>query len=318
MQTPTKEKFNHNSGPSVVVVGSINCDIVSYLEHFPKANETVFAHGYEIAIGGKGLNQAVAAARIGAQVSMIGCVGDDDFGRQAIAHLSRAGVDCSHIMIAPDAPTGVAAIAVNDAGDNMISVASGANLALSAEHVKSCRAVIENADVLITQAEISAPVMRAALEIANGAGVVSVLNPAPAKKSVLPLLKYCSFITPNESETESLSGYYPEGDSNIANAMRVLKDHGARHIVITCGRRGSVISGESGPIDIAPFEVVSVDSTGAGDVFNGVFAVGIASGLSTEAAARRASAAAAISVTRKTANSAPTHDEVEVFLQANG
>lgn len=309
---------NENISPKVVVVGSINCDIVSYLKQFPKANETVFAHGYEIAIGGKGLNQAVAASRIGGQVSMIGCVGDDDFGRQATAHLRANGVNCDSVMVSTDAPTGVAAIAVNDAGDNMISVASGANLALSAAHVLAHRSVIENADVLITQAEVSVEVMAIALEIANGAGVPSVLNPAPAEKTVLPLLKYCTYITPNESETETLSGYYPEGGENIASAIRVLKEHGAENIVITCGSRGSLIGTDGDPISVAPFKVKSVDSTGAGDTFNGVFAVGVASGLSAKDAARQASAAAAISVTRKTADSAPTRTEVDAFVSKNG
>lgn len=307
-----------NASPNVVVVGSINCDIVSYLKQFPKANETVFAHGYEIAIGGKGLNQAVAAARIGGRISMIGCVGNDDFGRQATAHLIENGVNCDSVMVADDAPTGVAAIAVNDAGDNMISVASGANLALSVAHVLAHRSVIENADVLITQAEVSVEVMAAALEIANGAGVPSVLNPAPAEKTVLPLLKYCTYITPNESETETLSGFYPEGADNIDNAIRVLREQGAENIVITCGSRGSLIGTESDPITVAPYKVRSVDSTGAGDTFNGVFAVGVASGLSAQAAARQASAAAAISVTRKTADSAPSRAEVDAFVSDNG
>lgn len=307
-----------NSNPKIVVVGSINCDIVSYLKQFPKANETVFAHGYEIAIGGKGLNQAVAASRIGGQVSMIGCVGNDDFGRQATAHLVANDVNCDSVMIAETAPTGVAAIAVNDAGDNMISVASGANLTLSVEHVLAHRAVIENADVLITQAEVSVEVMVAALEIANSAGVPSVLNPAPAEKTVLPLLKYCTYITPNESETETLSGYYPEGDDNIDNAIAALREQGAENIVITCGSRGSLIGTDGAPISVAPYKVKSVDSTGAGDTFNGVFAVGVATGLSARDAAKQASAAAAISVTRKTANSAPTRAEVDTFVSDNG
>ena len=303
-----------HASPKIVVVGSINCDIVTYLKQFPQPNETVFAHGYEIAIGGKGLNQAVAAKRLGAQVSMIGCIGDDDFGRQACAHLLANGVNCDSVMVSDMTPTGVATIAVNDAGDNMISVASGANLALTVAHVMAFRELIESADVLITQSEVSVDVMTCALEIANGAGVKSILNPAPANKTVLPLLKFCTYITPNESETQTLSGFYPEGDADIAKAIANLSAQGASNIVITCGSRGSLIHNGDTLISVAPYKVVSVDSTGAGDVFNGAFAVGIASGMSAPDAARQASAAAAISVTRKTADSAPTRSELDAFV----
>lgn len=303
---------------NVVVVGSINCDIVSYLDSFPKPNETVTARSYEIAIGGKGLNQAVAAARMGANVTMIGCVGDDDFGHKAIAHLEDNNVDHTAIVISPNAPTGAASIAVNAAGDNMISVASGANHALTADHINACRECIEAADVLITQAEVTIEVMSAALEMAHNAGVITVLNPAPATRAVLLLLKHSTYITPNELETQTLSGVYPDESSAIDKALGGLKAHGAQNILITCGARGSLLAVSGRLETIAPFLAESIDSTGAGDVFNGVFAVGLASGEKPAKAACLASAAAAISVTRKTANSAPTYAELMEFVSTHG
>ena len=301
---------------NVVVVGSINYDITSYLAEFPQPNETLFAKDYKTAIGGKGLNQAVAAARIGAHVKMIGCVGTDGFGEQAIAHLTANGVDCDAVIHSDETPTGFAAIMVNDAGDNMISVASGANKALLPEHVEAARDILESADIVITQSEVSAEVIAKALEIANGAGVKTVLNPAPADPSALPLLRHSTFVTPNESETEVLTGHYPEGDTGIQNAVAAFKKHGAQNVLITLGSRGALVSDGGEAHIVEPFSVTSIDSTGAGDVFNGVFSVSIARGLAPADAVRYASAAAAISVTRLTADSAPTLDEVATFLDA--
>jgi len=301
---------------NVVVVGSINYDITSYLKEFPDPNETLFAKDYKTAIGGKGLNQAVAAARVGANVKMIGCVGEDGFGEQAVAHLTDNGVDCAAVVKSSAAPTGFAAIMVNDAGDNMISVASGANKALSPDDVNAAKEIIEAADIVITQSEVSADVIASALEIAKKAGVPTVLNPAPADPSALPLLKHCTYVTPNESETETLTGFFPEGEMPIEDAIHKFKEQGADNIVITLGSRGALISDGGTANRVDPFAVTSIDSTGAGDVFNGVFAVSIARGLSSEDAVRHASAAAAISVTRLTADSAPTHAELAAFMDA--
>lgn len=305
-----------NSEIKVVVVGSVNYDITSYLAEFPQPNETLFAKSYKTAIGGKGLNQAVAAARIGASVHMIGCVGEDGFGQQAIDHLSANGVNCSAVVRSPEVPTGFAAIMVNDAGDNMISVASGANKALLPEHVEAARDIIEAANIVITQSEVSADVIAAALAIANSAGVPTVLNPAPADPSAIPLLKHSTYVTPNESETEVLTGHYPEGEMAIEDAIHQFKQYGAENIVITLGSRGALISDGAHTSTVDPFKVKSIDSTGAGDVFNGVFSVSIARGMSAQEAVRYASAAAAISVTRLTADSAPTQAEVSAFLDA--
>ncbi|NNC36358.1 MAG: ribokinase [Hyphomonadaceae bacterium] len=304
------------SDVNVVVVGSINYDITSYLAEFPQANETLFAKDYKTAIGGKGLNQAVAAARIGADVKMIGCVGDDGFGEQAIAHLIANGVDCSRVVRSKEAPTGFAAIMVNDAGDNMISVASGANKALTPKDVVAAKDSIEAADIVITQSEVSADVIAKALEIANASGVPTVLNPAPADPSAIQLLKHSTYVTPNESETETLTGFYPEGELRVEDAIQKFKEYGAGTIVITLGSRGALISDGGAAETVEPFDVTSVDSTGAGDVFNGVFSVSIARGMEPAEAVKYASAAAAISVTRLTADSAPTQDEVAAFLDA--
>lgn len=302
----------------IAVVGSVNYDITSYMDAFPRPNETLFATDYKTAIGGKGLNQAVAAARYGADVSMIGCVGDDGFGAQAITHLEANGVACSAVHKTVETGTGFAAIFVNKAGDNMISVAPGANAALSVEHVNLAKAVIENADMVITQAEVSAEVIARALEIAAIANVPTVLNPAPANSAFTPLLGNAHYITPNESETEILTGISPDDPESTASALAGLREKGARNILITLGSRGCLVSWGDRTSTVASFKVDVVDTTGAGDVFNGVFAATIAEGQDMERAARTANAAAALSVTKLTADSAPDRKDIDSFLTAAG
>ena len=301
-----------------VIVGSINYDIASYVADFPAPGETLFADRYETAIGGKGLNQAVAAARIGADVSMIGCVGDDGFGAEACAHLKANGVDVRHVRKDESARTGFAAIMVSRASENMISVASGANLALSVQDVEAAAETIRSADILITQSEVSTDVMAAALKIASQAGVPAVLNPAPAEKSVLPLLKYVDYVTPNEHEAEALTGHNPESADGRSRVLAAFSKAGAKNVIITLGKAGVLVCKGDTSSRVDAFPVTAVDTTGAGDAFNGVFAVCIARGDSPDAAAKTAAAAAAISVTRPTADSAPSAREVKEFLAGQG
>lgn len=306
----------------IVVVGSINCDIVNQVKNFPAPNETIFSHDYTIAIGGKGLNQAIAAARqsstdLPITVHMIGCVGDDDFGRQALAHLKENGVNTDGVLITDQAPTGMASIFVDDAANNMIAVASGANMALSADHVSAHQNLIVSADLIITQAEVSTPVLSAALKISKQANIPSIFNPAPADKNHIDLIANARYVTPNESETQILTGIWPETDDGLKLALRALLKDSDTTPLITCGSRGAVYEKDGELQWVKPFAVQAVDTTGAGDVYNGVFAVGIASDLAIGEAAHRASVAAAISVTRPTANSAPSFDELQQFLQEN-
>lgn len=298
---------------NIVVVGSINTDLTTYLDAFPKQNETVMARNYETAFGGKGLNQAVAAARFGANVTMIGCIGNDDFGAQALAHLANEGVNCQHVTVLDDANTGVATIQVDKDGNNMISVVPGANRALCAAHIERAKAVIGAADIVLTQGEIGMGAIRRALELARELGVRTILNPAPVREGLRNLIPFASILTPNETETEILGGVYPSAD-NTASALAGLYELGAQEIVITCGGRGSVVATDGSHMAIPAYPVDAVDTTGAGDVFNGVLAVGVASGLDLGRAARQASAAAAISVTRKTANAAPSRLETQCFI----
>lgn len=303
-----------SSQVKIVVVGSINTDLTTYLENFPKENETVMADNYETAFGGKGLNQAVAAARFGAQVTMVGCVGQDDFGRRALRHLNSEGMDTSYIARHENQPTGVATIQVDKDGNNMISVVPGANRALSANHVEAARAVIHKADVVLTQGEIGMGAISRVLEMCNQLGVKTILNPAPVRAGLKTLVPLANVLTPNESETEVLGGVYPRA-GNIKAAIDGLLALGARDIVITCGARGSIVAQDGKFANISTFPVTAVDTTGAGDVFNGVLAVGLASGLALNAAASQASAAAAISVTQKTANAAPTRAQTLQFIK---
>ena len=298
----------------IVVVGSINYDVTTYVECFPRPGETVSAHGYQAVCGGKGLNQAVAASRIGADVSMVGCIGDDDFGSKALAHLANNGVDTAYVSTC-DTATGFASIMVEDGGENVIAVAGGANKVLAPRHVENARQTIEAADILIAQCEPGIAAIKTALEIAAKAGVPSVLNPAPAKDGIAPLLALATYITPNQSETETLTGIYPKDAETRAQAFAAYKALGAKNVVITCGAQGSFASTEDGIAHIQAFPVKAVDTTGAGDVFNGVFAAGLARGHSAQDAAFTASAASALSVTKKTADSAPSAEDVGKFMQ---
>ena len=288
--------------------------MTTYVARFPRPGETVSARGYQAVCGGKGLNQAVAAARIGADVSMVGCVGDDDFGDKALEHLTDNGVDIAHVS-ASDTATGFASIMVEDGGENVIAVAGGANKVLAPKHVIAARHTIESADILIAQCEPGVAAIKTALEIAAKAGVPSVLNPAPAKDGIAPLLKLATYITPNQSETETLTGIYPKDEQTRAQAFEAYKALGAKNVVITCGAEGSFVSGENGITHIPAFPVKAIDTTGAGDVFNGVFAAGLARGHCAKDAAFTASAASALSVTVKTADSAPSAEDVAKIMR---
>jgi len=304
------------SVPKIMVVGSINYDVTTYVARFPRPGETVSARSYLAVCGGKGLNQAVAASRIGADVSMVGCVGADDFGGKALAHLAQNGVNTDGVTTC-DTATGFASIMVEDGGENVIAVAGGANKVLAPTHVTAVRGAIEAADILIAQCEPGVAAIKTALEIAAKAGVPSVLNPAPAKDGIAPLLALASYITPNQSETKTLTGIYPQDKETRAQAFAAFKTLGVKTAIITCGAQGSFVSDENGITHIPAFPARAIDTTGAGDVFNGVFAAGLARGQCAQDAAFTASAASALSVTKDTADSAPSAQDVAKILQEN-
>lgn len=287
-----------NDRVGICVVGSINVDILIEVEAFARPNETVIGkRDFTLSQGGKGANQAAAAAAAGAQVHMIARVGDDGWGREAIGHLEDAGVDCTHVDITPNAATGLAAIMVDAAGNNMITVASGANMLLSPEDVMRAEAVIASSKVLVLQLEVPTETVEAAIGVARRHDVMVVLNPAPAPREPLRSLDGIHVMVPNEHEAAGLARLHGQAEADTGAAAALIAA-GVQHVVVTEGARGCRIFDADGATRIAPFKVEAVDTTGAGDVFCGFLAFALATGRSIRDAAVEASAAAAISVTR--------------------
>jgi len=312
----TSQNTQLKSNGKIVVVGSINCDITTYINHFPKTHETIMAERTAVSVGGKGLNQAVAASRAGAEVSMVACIGRDQFGDQALTYLKENNVSTGHISYVDDIGTGTATIFVSQSGENMIAVSPAANSSLTPELVEKSRDIIAEADILIVQLEIPLDTVKTALTIARENGVKTILNPAPANVNAVNLLPLVDIVTPNETETEALVGINPDSTEKTEQALKAFQLAEASGIIITKGESGCSISIDQQRTDVGTFQVEMVDATGAGDVFNGVFAVCIAQNMAYEEAARTASAAAAISVTRPMAEgAAPFDNEIKQFLE---
>ncbi len=304
--------------PRIVVVGSINVDMVVKSQRLPTVGETVTGGRFLMAAGGKGANQAVAAARLGAEVTLVGRVGADLFGEQAIAGYRKEGIVTDCILRDPHQPTGVALILVDERGANLISVASGANHALSPEDVERAAESIRGADVVLVQLEIPLDTVRHVARLAADAGVAVILDPAPAPSVPLgeSLLRHVACVKPNETEAEQLTGIAVRDEVSARQAAEKLLQAGARHAIITLGARGAfwLSSGEEG---FVPGRAVAVvDTTAAGDCFSGGLACALARGQSLGEAVEFASLAAALSVTRLGAQpSMPTAAEVRAFQE---
>ncbi len=295
----------------VVVVGSANTDMVVGSDRLPAAGETVLGGTFLMAAGGKGANQAVAAARLGAEVSLVARLGSDIFGDQSLAGFERERIDTRFVVRDPNAPSGVALILVDAGGENLISVAPGANARLSVADVESARAVIEGAAIVLLQLEVPLDAVGRTAEIAADAGVPVILDPAPAQELDAGLLATVSILTPNESEAERLTGI-PVGDRSSAHrAATELRARGVESVVLTLGARGCYLLSATHEELVPAPTVEAVDTTAAGDTFNGALAWQLANGVSLRTAAEVASRAAALSVTRRGAQpSMPTADEI--------
>ena len=276
----------------IVVIGSVNTDLVVRGPRIPSPGETVTGGSFLQAQGGKGANQAVAAARAGAHVTFVARVGADELGAAAIASLVEESIDVAHITRDPDHATGVALIMVDQAGENAISVAPGANARLSVHDVEAARAAIESAHVLLMQLETPIPAVERAAAIAAAAGTMVILNPAPARPLGDSLLSDVDVLTPNEGESAFLTG---EEDPDLA--AKRLRESGVNIVVVTLGPRGAMVLSSEGPSVAEGFPVTAIDSTAAGDAFNGFLAVGLAEGLDLEKAVPRACAAGALATT---------------------
>ena len=312
---PQKSKEGVRANP-IVVVGSSNTDMVIRVPRIPGAGETLLGGEFLTAAGGKGANQAVGAARAGGKVALIARVGRDIFGDQAIAGLRRDGVDVSCVFRDKLTPSGVALIFVAKDGENSIAVAGGANAKLSPADVKKATGVIRFAALLVAQLETPLATVTAAVEVAEKAGVQVILNPAPARPLPNSLLKRISVLTPNETEAELLTGIKVTDSAAAAKACSKLRSRGVGTVILTLGERGAYLADANGQKLVPGFKVKTVDSTAAGDIFNGALAVALAEGKTVLDAVRFANAAAALSVTRLGAQpSAPTRADIEKFLR---
>jgi ribokinase len=301
--------------PQLVVIGSLNTDVLVRVGSLPRAGETITGGSLEMAGGGKGANQAVAAARAGASVGLIGAVGADDFGARLLEELAGEGVDVAGVARLRDAATGLAAIVVDERGENQIAVASGANHMLRAGHVERGfgELGLSRARCALLSLEVGDEVLVEGAERAAALGMTVVVNPAPARPLPPELVAQRPILTPNEGEAAELTGHDEPGA-----AAEALIRSGAAAALVTCGARGVFVATEARVERIEPPTVRVHDTTGAGDTFSGVFAAGLARGWGLDRAARWATAAAALSVTKSGARGGmPGASEIEAVMASH-
>ncbi|MGU9867770.1 ribokinase [Kluyvera ascorbata] len=303
----------------LVVLGSINADHILNLESFPTPGETVTGSHYQVAFGGKGANQAVAAGRSGADIAFIACTGDDDIGERIRKQLQVDRIDVAPVSAVAGESTGVALIFVNGEGENVIGIHAGANAALSTSLVDAQRERIAQADALLMQLESPLDSVQLAAQIAHQNQTTVVLNPAPARELPDELLSLVDIITPNETEAEKLTGVRVENDDDAAKAAQVLHAKGIDTVIITLGSRGVWASVKGEGRRVPGFKVQAIDTIAAGDTFNGALMTALLENSPLADALRFAHAAAAIAVTRKGAQpSVPWREEIDEFLRQQG
>lgn len=301
----------------IVVVGSSGTDMIIRVERIPRPGETLIGGEFAMAAGGKGANQAVSAARAGGDVTFVARVGRDNFGEQSIAGFVSDGIDVQHVLRDGKAPSGIALIFVAKDGENSIAVSSGANARLTPADVRRARSVFNGAAVLIVQLESPLATVQAAVSIAVRNGLQVILNPAPARALPDSQLRQVSILTPNETEAELLTGVKVNSDAAAAKASAILRRRGVQTVILTLGARGAFVATEGGTQLVSGFKVKAVDTTAAGDVFNGALAVALAEQRPLQQAVRFANAAAAIAVTRLGAQpSAPSRRQIERMLKS--
>lgn len=302
----------------IAVIGSNNVDLVATVPRMPAPGETLAGTGFSTGFGGKGANQAVAAARLGSAVTMVTRTGDDGFGRDMRRNLLAAGIDLTHVTKAPGLPNGVASILVDPAGENTIVIVAGANAALSPADVDRAAPDLARCDLILLQLEIPLDTVYHTVALAARLGVGVILNPAPAAPGLdLSRLRGLAWICPNETELSQLTGLAVETPAQIEAAARTLYAQDLGNVVVTLGARGAALVTAAGTTAIPALTVAPVDTTGAGDAFVGAFAHHLAAGDAPERALRLASAYAALSVTRPGAQSSyATQDEFAAFLAA--
>lgn len=301
----------------ILVVGSLNMDIVINMKKIPAVGETVEGSGYWHSPGGKGANQCCAAAKLGGDVQMLGCIGTDSYGQLLKESLATAGTDVNAIA-AVEESTGRAYIFADQDAHNSIVTIKGANACCDCRRIDQSRELVQNCDIVLLQNEIPEEAIFHLIEMAYEEHKVIIWNPAPALKRVPDqILSRIDYLTPNETELASMTGQSTATQEEIIAAGKLLIQKGVRSVVVTAGEAGVVWIWDGGQKTVPGIKVSAIDTTGAGDCFNGALAVGIAEGMQTEAAIQKANAASALSVTRKGAQiSMPELAEWETFYQS--
>ena len=301
--------------PDVLVIGSLNADLVVRAPHFPRPGETIHGEDLQVIPGGKGANQAVAAARHGASVAMLGCVGNDGFGALLLGSLKSDNVDTSHVHV-EDSATGTAVIVVDSNGQNSIVLAAGANRKLTAQHVDQ---FTSETRILLLQLEIPLETVIHAARWGKQRGFAVILNPAPARELPDELIANADYIVPNETELNLLTGVPVTDAASAEQAAKVLLNRGARNVIVTLGSNGVLVASSQQVTRINSFKVPVVDTTAAGDAFIGGFTFALLRGVDAIEAAHYGNACGALATMRFGAQpSLPTRDEVEEFISRSG
>ncbi|MGC6388827.1 ribokinase [Ewingella sp. S1.OA.A_B6] len=301
----------------VCILGSFNVDIVAKVTRFPKGGESIFAEGSTLGPGGKGANQAQAASRAGAKVHFVSKVGKDQFSQFAMDHLSSSDIYSFKLYQSETEPTGNAIIYVSqENGENMIAIHSGANKTISEEEIYELREELSNSSVLLLQLENNFSATLNAMKLARELGVKIIMNPAPYSPEVLSALEYIDVITPNETEASQLSGIEVTDIESGKKAAQAIFALGARRVIITMGSRGALLYENQQFQHIPAFPAMSIDTTGAGDAFNGALAASMANGQSLPLAATFASAFASLAVEREGASNMPDRKKVLARLRS--
>ncbi len=299
---------------NIIVIGSINMDLVANLSEMPKKGETVIGKDFNQNPGGKGANQAVAIARLGGKVSMVGKVGDDELGHKLVTQMNEDKVDTELISKSSNTSTGVALINVDEKGENSIVVIPGANYELTEEDIEEANNLIEDADVTIMQLEVPIDTVKYALKLAKDKGTYTILNPAPAQRLDEEIIKNVDLLTPNETELEILTGINIKDEEDVKEAAKKLVNLGVKELIVTLGSKGCIYVSDTIFKKYPAYKVNPVDTTAAGDSFNGAIAVGVSQNKPMDEVIDFASKVGALTVTRKGAQiSLPYLEEVERF-----